>query len=112
MESVLSRPCRLVAATSSIARLTAPATSIASATSDRVTLSSQRRCGPAFGVTVPVAGQAGVQVHRVRHHRRAEHRGGEQHALGAVEPRNQARGHIAARRGLDEQACQEPDRDD
>ena len=48
-------------------------------------------------MAVPVAGQAGMQIDRVRHHRRAQHRGGQQHALGAVEPRHQAR--RARRRG-------------
>ena len=80
-------PCRLVAATSSIARLTAPATSMASPTSHRVARSSRRRGAAGLGVAVAVAGERGVQVHGVRHHRRAEHRGGQQDALRAMESR-------------------------
>ena len=53
-----------------------------------------------------------MQVHRVRHDRRTQHGGGQQHALGALEPRQQARGHLACGGRLDEQACQESDRDD
>ena len=49
MESVSSRPCRLVAATSTIERFTVPATSIANPTSMRVTRSNIRRRGPASG---------------------------------------------------------------
>ena len=79
-----------MAATSSIARFTAPATSIAMPTSQRVTRSSQCALRACLGVAVPVAGQAGVQVDGVRHHGRAEHRGGQQHAFGTVEARQQA----------------------
>ena len=78
----------------------------------RVTRSSQRALWAWFGVAVPVAGQAGVQVDGVRHHRRAEHRGGQQHALGALEARHQPLGGVGERWRLDEQAGQESDRDD
>ena len=63
-------------------------------------------------MAVPVAGESGMQVDRVRHHGRAEHRGGQQDALGAVETRHQPADHVSDRRRLDEQAGQEPDRDD
>ena len=72
---------------------------------------SASRCA-GLGVAVPVAGKAGVQVDGVRHHGRAEHGGGEQDALRAVEPGKQAARHVRGRRRCDEQAGEEADRDD
>ena len=41
-------------------------------------------------------GQRGVEVDHVRHHRRAQDAGAEEHALGAVEARHQKTGRDAA----------------
>ena len=68
MEAVTSPCCRLVAATSSIATFTAPATGIASPTSQRVTRSSRRRCDPSAGCPCRSRTRPGMQVDRVRHH--------------------------------------------
>ena len=48
----------------------------------------------------------------MRHHGRAQHRGGQQHRIQAVEPRDQPAGDVRRRRRGDEQAGQEADRDD
>jgi hypothetical protein len=63
-------------------------------------------------LAVPVAGQPGVQVDGVRHDRCAEHGGGQQDALGAVEARHQPAHHVRGRRRLDEQTGQESDGND
>ena len=96
---------------SSMAAFTPPATTIASPTSTRVTRSSRRRCGPRSGVPVPVAGQAGMQVHRMRHHRRAQDGGGQQHALRPAKSRHQPADDGIGRRCCDEETGREADRD-
>ena len=61
---------------------------------------------------MPVAGERRVHVDGVRHHGGAEHRGGEQDGVGAVEARDQPGQHAAGVGRGDEQTGEEPDRDD
>ena len=63
-------------------------------------------------MTVAVAGQAGMQVHGVRHHRGAQHRAGQKDALGAVEAGEHSADNVAGSGRVDEKACQETDCDD
>lgn len=67
---------------------------------------------PCFGVTVTITCEAGVQVHRVRHDRRTEHRGCDQYAFGAVESGNQPGCRFGERWRFDDNAGQEPHGDD
>jgi hypothetical protein len=68
--------------------------------------------GTGFGLAVPIPRETGVQIDRVRHDGGAQHRGGEQDALGPLEARHQATGHVGGRRRLDHKAGEEADRDD
>ena len=103
IESVPGTPRRPDAASSSRPMLTAPAMASAMPTSHRVARSSsrERRAG---GAAVPVAGEGRVHVDRVRHDGRAEHRGGEQDRVGAVEARDEPGQHAAGVGRRDEQA--------
>ena len=65
-----------------------------------------------IGMAVPVPGQPGMQVHRVRHHRRAQDGRGQQHAFLPVELRHQAADHVPGWRRRHEEAGGEADRDD
>ncbi|SLC93861.1 Uncharacterised protein [Mycobacteroides abscessus subsp. massiliense] len=64
------------------------------------------------GSSVSVPGQAGVQIHRVWHHRGAQHRRCQQQALGALKMRDEPGGGFGQRRRLHHDTGQETDGDD
>ena len=67
--------------------------------------------GAGFRMAVPVAGQPGMQIHRMRHHRRAQDGRGQQHAFLSEESRHQPADHIPGRRRRHEEAGGEADGD-
>ena len=61
--------------------------------------------------SVMIIHQRGMQINRVRHHRRTQNRRRHQHRIRSTEPRDQTSEHIAAVRRVDEQAGDEAEGD-
>ena len=77
-------PDRALAASRSMPMLTAPAITMARATSVRMTLSIDRAV-LGVGGTVPVSDQGGMQIDRMRHHCRPEHSDSEHVLVGGAQ---------------------------
>ena len=62
-------------------------------------------------MSLVVVDEGGVQVDRVRHDRRAQHGGGHEDRVGALETRNEPAEHARGAGRRDEEARQEAQRD-